>query len=321
MSQERKLKVMVLAGGPDRERPVSLLSGRAVAAGLEASGHEVRLCDVAPEDLSCFDEFSAWAGDVVFPVLHGPWGEGGPLQRILDDRGVRYVGCREAAARLCMDKNETKRVLEANDLATPAFEVIGEGDSPTLRPPVVVKALREGSSIGMAICHDKRALEAAVMRLQPVHGPLLVERFIEGLELTVGVIDRSAGQGERPEPWALTPILIETATDFYDYQAKYERDDTRYVFDPTEMGVAPCRLEEVRRVATQAHRVLGCRHLSRVDFMLDRVGRAYVLEVNTMPGFTAHSLLPKAAARAGMELAALTDHLVRLVAHAAGITR
>ncbi len=306
---ERPLRVMVLYGGPDRERPVSLHSGREVADALAAAGHDVRLRDVLPDQLECLDEFRKWGGDVIFPVLHGGWGEGGPLQEILEERGLRFVGCRAAAADLCMDKYRTKRLLERHSLPTPRFELLSErGAMPSIPPPVVLKALREGSSLGMAICHVPGELEHALDALRREHPNLLVEQFIHGKELTVGVIDDPDG------PRALPPICIMPAAAFYDYQAKYERNDTRYVFDAAEMGLTDALLSQLRLLAADAHQTLGCRHLSRVDFMVSADGHPYVLEVNTMPGFTTHSLLPKAAARAGMEMPQLVNHLVRLAA-------
>src|SRR5690606_21079307 len=134
------LNVLVLAGGPDRERAVSLKSGAEVAAALRAAGHSVREADIHPDDLSALDAFVDWPGDVVFPVLHGKWGEGGGLQRILDERGLPYVGCGGPAAKLCMDKYRTKLALVAQGLPTPPFEFVGVGQPITLRPPLVVKA-------------------------------------------------------------------------------------------------------------------------------------------------------------------------------------
>jgi D-alanine-D-alanine ligase len=303
------LKVLVLRGGPDRERPVSMLSGAQVAAALREAGHEVREADITPDDLTALDLFDQWRGDVVFPVLHGKWGEGGPLQRLLEQRGLPFVGCREPAAALCIDKHRTKLALSEQGIDTPAFELIRPDQAPTLKPPVVVKVPDEGSSIGLAICHTQGELDKALAELRTLAPALMIEQFIQGQELTVGVISPDAGSATPIGPIALPPIHIIPATAFYGYEAKYDRDDTHYRFDlpgPADMA------DRLRAIAQKAFEVLGCRHLCRVDFMLDREGRPWCLEVNTMPGFTTHSLLPMAARQAGLPLPQLTTRLARL---------
>lgn len=302
---ERPLNILVLRGGPDRERPVSLKSGQQVAETLRQAGHHVREADIGPSDVAALDAFADWPGDVVFPVLHGKWGEGGPLQQMLEDRRLPYVGCTAPAAALCIDKHRTKLVLEQHGLDTPPFELLSTGQAPTLRPPLVVKVPDEGSSIGMAICLDDQQLTRAIAELHSLASKLMVEQFVTGPELTVGVIADESGN----DVIALPPIHIVPAVAYYDYDAKYDRDDTQYRFDlPGPAGLG----DTLRELAVRAHKSLGCRHLSRVDFMLDAAGRPWCLEVNTMPGFTTHSLLPMAARRAGLDLPALTDRLARL---------
>ncbi|MEM7625056.1 MAG: D-alanine--D-alanine ligase [Planctomycetota bacterium] len=304
------MKVMVLAGGPDREREVSLQSGKQVAAALREAGHEVIQRDMGPDDLAALDEFALWSaeapeGGAVFPIFHGRWGEGGPAQMILDERGVRYVGCREAAARLCFDKTKTKQVLKDAGLPTPDFELVNAVEKPTLTPPVVVKPNDEGSSIDLEICHTADQLDKAWAGLSPRHDALLVERFVAGRELTVGVIEDPDNRGCVR---ALPPIQIVPATDFYDYEAKYVRDDTQYRFD-----FAPHDLDQtLRDLACDTFTALGCRHLARVDLFLDESDRPWIIEVNTLPGFTSHSLLPMAARKSGLSMPALVDRLVRL---------
>jgi len=305
---ERPLNILVLRGGPDRERAVSLKSGAQVAAALREAGHHVREADIGPDDLSALDDFEAWPGDVVFPVLHGLWGEGGPLQELLDDRRLPYVGCTAPAARLCIDKHRTKLVLEQHGIATPAFELVCLGQTPTLPLPAVVKAPAEGSSIGLAICRTDEQLRHALHELFNLAPKLLIERLIPGAEVTVGVISEADGQHVA----ALPPIHIVPAVDYYDYDAKYDRDDTQYRF---ELPGGQRVIETLQQLAVRAHKSLGCRHLSRVDFMLDADHRPWCLEINTMPGFTTHSLLPMAARQAGLDMPALTDRLARLAAH------
>jgi len=350
---DRPLRVLVLAGGPDRERAVSLDSGREVAAALRQAGHQVREADLTPGDLSALDEFVSWPGDAVFPVLHGPWGEGGPLQRLLSARRLPYPGARHEAASRCMDKAAAKTRLMQAGLPTPAFELVERGQRPSLAPPLVLKPLEEGSSLDVVICPDQDAVEHAWPELTSRHERLLVERLIVGLELTVGVIGRPPGAARPQTPqtprtaqtaprpnaatdrdpagrraaqrWAasenepsggatseheaLPPLQIVPSTTFYDFDAKYARDDTRYSFTPPLSAATRCRVQEL---ALAAHEALGCRDLSRVDFMVDAREQPFILEINTIPGFTSHSLLPKAAAHAGLTFPQLVDRLVRL---------
>ncbi len=301
---------MVLAGGPDRERPVSLNSGAQVASALEQAGHEVRLRDVLPENLAALDEFTAWPGDAIFPILHGAWGEGGALQHILDERQLPYVGSAGPASALCMDKQRTKLALQQAGLPTPNWELLVPGQGPRLAAPVVIKPPCEGSSIDLFICRQADEVNHALAQLHERHARLLVEQYIEGMELTVGVIADPAHRSGHYR--ALPAIRIVPATAFYDYQAKYHRDDTRYLFGSEAIGLPESVLEQVGKLALEAHRQCGCRHLSRVDFMVDRQQRPWILEINTLPGFTSHSLLPMAAGRAGYQLPQLVDHLVRL---------
>ncbi|MEX0775046.1 MAG: ATP-grasp domain-containing protein [Phycisphaeraceae bacterium] len=337
-------RVMVLAGGPDRERAVSEASGAQIARALQDIGHEVRLRDILPDDLSALDEFARWRGQVIFPILHGAWGEGGPLQRILDQRGLCYVGCRAPAAELCMDKAATKAVLARHGLPTPASEVLSRGQKPTLAPPLVIKPLADGSSIDVVICRSAAQLDTALADVMTRNDRVLIEQFIQGKELTVGVIGvgDQGGIDSRGHPrcptcgydlhgndtgicpecgavvdvgddpqrmMSLPPIQIIPATEFYDYEAKYVRDDTQYLFD---FGASPAVMAELGRLARETCRVLGVRHLCRVDLFLDAGDRPWIIEVNTLPGFTTHSLLPKAAARAGAPMHVLVDRLVRL---------
>ena len=294
---------MVLAGGPDREHEVSLMSGATVTNALALAGHDVRQRDISPSDLSALDEFTKWGAQLVFPMLHGSWGEGGGLQRILDERGIAYVGCRADAAALCMDKHKAKLVLVERNIPTPAFELSRRGQRRTLAPPLVVKALREGSSIDLAICRNAEEVRRARSRLHVRHEELLLEKFIAGKEITVGVLD-PCGQAV-----TLPPIHIIPATEYYDFQAKYHRDDTQYRFD---IDMPKPALERVKQVAQASAAALGCRHMCRVDVIADSDNNPWVLEVNTIPGFTSHSLLPKAAAQAGIPIHELVDRLARM---------
>lgn len=307
----------MLLGGPDRERPVSLQSGGEVAKALRAAGHNVTEADVMPDDLSAVEDAKTHGIDAVFPVLHGPWGEGGPLQAVLEASGLPYVGCRRDAAARCMDKWATKRVARELGIPTAEAELLtSPSQARTVKAPVVIKAIDEGSSFGMAICQTEAEADAAVADLLSQYKQVMAERYIVGDELTVGVlVEQASGvlqTGRMPvppwEPRALPVIKIVPAVAFYDYEAKYTREDTQYLFD----AEPPAVLEQVQRFAEQAFTGLGCRHLARIDFMLDADQRPWLLEANTMPGFTSHSLVPKAAAEAGVPFPELCDKLVRM---------
>ena len=296
------MRVLVISGGPDREREVSLASGRNVAGAAEAAGFEVHRCDLVPGDTRALDDFlEEHPGGVVFPALHGPWGEGGGAQGLLEERGCAFVGCGSVAAGLCMHKDAAKRRLTRAGVPTPPGELLLAGAEPTLDPPVVLKPEADGSSIDVAVCASAQELHAALFRLRPGNPRLLCERFVGGKELTVGwLLGRT-----------LPPVWIRPAGDRYDFAAKYDRDDTRYLFD---LGERPAVVDAVREAAERSCAALGVRDLARVDLMLDPAGVPWVLEVNTMPGFTGHSLLPMAAAEAGVPMPELVRRLVEAAA-------
>lgn len=296
--------VLVLGGGPDAERPVSLQSAAAVADALGAAGaavHAVTIERPTPEELG------SMPGDVVFPVLHGAFGEGGPLQDLLESDGRPYVGCGPRAARMAMDKVATKLTAARIGITTPLAAVLNPADPVCPLPlPVVLKPVHEGSSVGLHLCTDADQWDIAWraasddVRRQPARS-YMIEALTRGRELTVGLVDKGAGLASLPL------IEICAASGVYDYEAKYERDDTRYVLDPElPSGVA----DRCRAAAIALAREIGVRDLCRVDFLLDGEGTAWLLELNTMPGFTSHSLLPMAAGAAGMEMAELCAMLV-----------
>ena len=294
------LRVIVLAGGPGMEREVSLNSGQAVHAALKRLGHEVTLRDIGPDDLSALD----LPTDFVFIALHGEFGEDGLLQAELDARGLRYCGSDAAASRIAMNKVEAKRRFVRAGIPTPQFEVI----DPTninyaladIGLPAVIKPVASGSSVDTSIVRSSHALQAAAPLVVDRYGEALVEQYINGFEFTVGILGDTA----------LPVCEIRTKREFYDYQAKYIDDDTQYVFDldyPAEL------LAKVQRLSLEAHRALNCRVFSRVDCMVDRnTLEPFILEVNTIPGFTSHSLLPKAAARIGMSFDRLCQNIIEL---------
>lgn len=291
-------RVLVLMGGPDAERPVSISSGTAVAAALRAAGRHAtiertidRLDERALRTLVAESE-----ADVVFPVLHGPWGEGGPLQDLLEALEIPFVGSGGRTARLAMDKVATKTLAHQFGIPTPAARVLHRDDDCDLEPPLVIKPLDDGSSVGVRVCRSAGDVADARAELHRDRESLLAERFITGREITVGfVLDR-----------LLPPIEIRAASGIYDYDAKYARNDTEYIVDcPLEDSIASA----LRRHAETIIRRLGCRDLARVDFMVDGHG-PWLLEVNTIPGFTDHSLVPKGAAAVGLPMPDLCSSLV-----------
>ena len=288
--------VTVLMGCPDGERPVSIGSGTAVAAALrdaEWTVHEIVI------DRPDQDDVAQLPGDILVPVLHGPWGEGGPLQRLLEADGRPFVGAGSNAAARCMDKHALKTLASSLGIETPPWTVLTEPCELAIEPPLVVKPVAEGSSLGLTMCHSEAEARDAASALIAARGAALVEQRIHGRELTVGVVD-----GE-----ALPIVEIAPVTAFYDYEAKYVRDDTSYVVDPDLPDRAQIDLAERSLRLCEA---AGVSSLARVDFLLDERG-PWMLEVNTMPGFTSHSLLPMAAQAAGLPMASLWDRLVRAV--------
>lgn len=284
VSRIETLDITVLAGGPGVEREISLSSGRAVFEALSGLGHRVSLCDIGPDDLSALER----PADFVFVALHGEFGEDGTVQAELDARGLRYSGSGAVASRIAMDKVEAKRCFERAGVPTPPFEVVDRpglaGLPSRFATPAVVKPIASGSSVEITIAHKPEDLQTAAADVVNTHGRALIERYVAGPELTVGIL------GDQ----ALPVCEIRTDREFYDYEAKYVDDNTQYLFD---LDLPKTLLERVQALSLRAHRCLGCSVFSRVDWMVEAdTHQPYVLEVNTIPGFTSHSLLPKAAA-------------------------
>jgi len=289
--------ILVLMGGPDAEREVSLSSGREVAAALRASGRFTVVDQVIdrPTIFELKSLASDCRADAVFPVLHGSWGEGGPLQELLEQLNLPYVGSQPRPAALAMDKMQTKALVSVEGVPTPPAQELDIASRCSIKPPLVLKPVDDGSSVDMRICRNEAEVAAARKALHPRRGRLMAEAYIQGREITAGIV--------LDEPLPLIEII--PAVEYYDYQAKYSRDDTRYVIDPDlPAGIAERCLE----IAMTAYRTLGCRDIARVDIMLDG-SRPWFLELNTMPGFTTHSLVPMAARRRGVEMPELCARL------------
>ncbi len=300
-------RVAVLYGGISAEREVSLASGRQVIAALGAAGFAVTPVEVGG-DLGAVIAALTPAPDVVFNALHGRFGEDGAIQGVLEWLGIPYTHSGVLASALAMDKEAARRVFAAANLPIAAGRVVSRADlaaGDPLPAPYVVKPLAEGSSVGVTIItqgDNRRAEIAANWRFGP---RALVEEFIPGREITVGVL------GER----ALTVTEILPAAGFYDYQAKYATGGSRHVLPA---AIHPAAFEAALTTALAAHRALGCRGASRADFRYDDTagepGRLVLLEVNTQPGLTATSLLPEQAACMGMDFPALCAWMVEQAA-------
>ncbi len=282
-------KVAVLLGGKSAEREVSLKSGGMVLKALRSRGVDAHAFDPAERSLEdLLREKYARA----FIALHGRFGEDGTVQGILEWLGLPYTGSGVLASALAMDKLRTKRLWAAEKLPTPAYELLGEQTNfriaaRKLGLPLMVKPASEGSSIGMSKVRAAGKLEEAYRLAAKYDRVVIAEQFIEGTELTCAIL------GER----ALPLIKLETPRDFYDYEAKYVSDDTRYV---VPCGLPAKKEQEVQELCLAAFRSLGCSGWGRVDLMLNRRGRPFLLEVNTSPGMTDHSLVPMAARAVGM---------------------
>ncbi len=291
------MKVTVLYGGPSAEREVSLVSGKAVIEGLKSMGHEVFGSDVSPAALSGLDK----PADVIFPVLHGQFGESGELQEILEQRNLAFVGSGSRASRLGMDKVVTKRAWEAAGLPTPPYEVLTR-ENPTrkaINAPCAVKAFDSGSSIDVFICKTEEAAKEAIDSILSKYGKVLVEQFIKGPELTIGLLE------EKP----LAPIRIVPKREFFDFEAKYKAKDTEHRF---ELGLSEGLVKKCQELAREANDVVGAKDLARIDIMIDEQTQSpYLLEINTLPGFTPSSLLPEAANHGGIPFGPLVDRLVK----------
>lgn len=302
MSQNMKDKfgkVAVLYGGWAAERPVSLKSGAAVLKGLQESGVDAHGVDV---DRNILSVLQAGNFDRVFNILHGAGGEDGVLQGALEILGLPYTGCGVMASAISMDKLMTKRVWAGAGLPTPAYRVLtADSDFAAvvteLGLPLMVKPATEGSSIGMSKVKLADDLAGAYRKAAECSSVVIAEQWITGAEYTAGIV---AGE-------SLPLIRLEVPGEFYDYEAKYVSDDTRYH--------CPCGLDEteekaMQQLARQAFDAVGGRGWGRVDLMRDAHGKAWLIEVNTNPGMTDHSLVPMGARAIGMDFNALVVRIL-----------
>ena len=305
-------RVAVLLGGDSSEREISLLSGNAVLAALARRGVQAGAFD--PRERSLADLLHE-RFDRVWIALHGPGGEDGTVQGALEYLGIPYTGSGVAGSAIAMDKLRTKRLAQAVGVATPdALELRGPRDFELalerLRLPLIVKPASQGSSVGMTKVESAEALPAAYEAAAAVDRSVFAEQWVSGREYTVALLQGSA----------LPAIRIETPNAFYDYEAKYFREDTRYL---CPSGLSQPAEQHLRSLALAAFEAVGAEGWGRADFMMDAAGRPLLREVNTVPGMTSHSLVPMAARAAGIdfdELAwrVLETSLARVRARAGG---
>ena len=294
-------RVAVVMGGTSSEREVSLKSGAAVVEGLKEAGFDVVPVVLDEDRIDRLPE----GVEAVFLALHGGYGENGGVQADLDKLGVPYTGPGAAASRITIDKIATKRVLDAAGVPTAPYEVLPRGTDATSLPlPVVVKPPRDGSSVGISKVAEPGQWAAALKAAREIDplGEVLVEAYIPGREWTVGVIGQEA----------LPVVEIQAPNGWYGFQEKYTKGVTNYVF-PDSVADAPL-VAKCQMLALLAFKAVGCRGVSRIDFRVTPEGEPYVLEINTIPGFTATSLLPKAAAREGLPFSALCAKLLSFAA-------
>ena len=300
-------KIAVLLGGTSAEREVSLNSGNAVLVALRKQGYDAHPIDPKTFPVATLKEQGF---DRVFNILHGRGGEDGTMQGLLEQIGLPYTGCGVMASALTMDKMRTKMLWKAFGLPVAEMEIVTTENRINLNPvavvkklglPLMVKPSLEGSSVGLTKVKAVEELESAVDFALKFDRTVLIEEWLAGDEFTVPVLD-----GE-----VLPSIKIVPEGEFYDYDAKYISDNTQY-FCPA--GLTEEREQELRRLVKQAYDVVGCRGWSRIDVMADAEGKFRLVEVNTNPGMTSHSLFPKSAATVGYSFEQLVEKILELSA-------
>jgi D-alanine-D-alanine ligase len=302
MATDQRLprKIAVLMGGPGSERDVSLATGRGVSKALRSLGAEVVEVDVRDEDFALPKDV-----DLAFIAIHGTFGEDGQLQKILEERGVPYTGDGVEASLAAFDKILSKEKFREHNVVTPEWEVVEVSQRPTISVPLVVKPARQGSTVGVVIVKTASELDSAMAEAGKYDRKLLIEKFVPGRELTIGVLGDQA-----------LPILeIIPKGGFYDFNNKYP------FLNPQAGGGAehvcpakidPNKTKQIQKLALRAFRALGLVVYARVDVLLSDSGDPFVLEANTIPGMTEASLLPEAAAAAGINYVDLCARIVAL---------
>jgi len=277
-------KVLVLMGGWSNERDVSLVSGRCVFNSLKFSGVNVIKLDLQKNS---FKKIKEILPDRVFIILHGKGGEDGEIQSYLDTLKIPYTGSNKLSSEICMNKRSAKKILLESNISTPKFKRIDKETSiydieDSFAYPIVVKPSSEGSSIGVYIVENRESLENAILNNREISDDIIAEQYIEGTEYTVGILNKKA----------LPIIKLIPPGQFYDYEAKYNSQDTEYI--------CPSGLDEnteikLKKISLKSFKVLNCNGWGRVDIIIDKDNKPWVIELNTVPGMTEHSLVPMAA--------------------------
>ena len=305
------MKIAVLYGGVSKEREVSISTSKGIMQALKNNGHDVIGIDFHPKKLNEVIELNV---DLVFIGLHGKYGEDGSIQAMLDMLEIPYVGSGVLASALAMDKYKAKQIFEFNHIPVPKgnlyhitketnFTQLASEINNNFSCPFVVKPNREGSTVGLSIVKDKNATEEAIKKAFESDPYILVEEFIDGMELTVPVL------GNKGEEKALPIIEIIPKNEIYDYESKYSEGGSEHIIPAR---ISDALTKQIQEYAIQAHRVLGCETYSRVDFLLLENEKPYILEVNTLPGMTPTSLFPDSAQAADISYDEMVETLVQL---------
>jgi D-alanine-D-alanine ligase len=305
VASKKPRKIAVLMGGRSSEREISQKTGRQISQALIEKGYEIKQIDPAGDLIG---ELQGFLPDVVFIALHGRYGEDGTVQGLLEILGFPYTGSGVFSSALCMDKVMSKKIMEYEGISTPSYKFLTdqsdrstvEGLKKELGLPLVVKPSREGSTIGVTIVREEDELEKALHEAFKYDQLVLVEKYIDGIELTAAVLGTK-------EPRVLPLIEIVSETEFYDYTAKYTPGMSHHIIPAR---IPPETAAKVEEMALKTYKAMNCRQYARVDLMLNKEYEPFVLETNTLPGMTETSLFPDAARAAGISFAELVSLLV-----------
>jgi len=291
-------KVAVLMGGDSNERAVSLLSGEAVLHALKRLGIDAEAFDPSSRDINEIQSYNR-----AFIALHGRGGEDGSMQAFLKSKNIAYTGSDSLSSAIGMDKLKTKLLWRSLNISTPDFLQVTEKTSyeeimSEIGIPFFIKPSNEGSSIGIDKIKNEKQYQDAFLKTSKIDVNVIVEKFVDGEEFTVAIVNDKT----------LPVIKIKPSNEFYDYQAKYIKDDTQYI---CPSGIEKQKEVSISQEALQAFKIIGCSSWGRVDFMMDKQGRHYFIEVNTSPGMTSHSLVPMAAKEAGINFDQLVLEILK----------
>ncbi len=291
-------KVAVLMGGDSNERAVSLLSGEAVLHALKRLRIDAEAFDPSSRDINEIQSYNR-----AFIALHGRGGEDGSMQAFLKSKNIAYTGSDSLSSAIGMDKLKTKLLWRSLNISTPDFLQVTEKTSyeeimSAIGVPFFIKPSNEGSSIGIDKIKNEKQYQDAFLKTSKIDANVIVEKFVDGEEFTVAIVNDKT----------LPVIKIKPSNEFYDYQAKYIKDDTQYI---CPSGIEKQKEVSISKEALQAFKIIGCSSWGRVDFMMDKQGRHYFIEVNTSPGMTSHSLVPMAAKEVGINFDQLVLEILK----------